>query len=300
VSVTECLSEIGGVASRATLVALTSRAAVDRALVSGDIVADARGRYALPVADEALRAASRLSGVASHLSAAIARGWEVKTPPKRPHVTLPKNRKLTLEQRQGVVLHRATLAAEDVDGFVTSRSRTLIDCLRWSPFDEALAVADSALRHGDVTPDQLVALARNARGPRSPAVRNVARAADGKAANPFESVLRALAMGVGLHVRPQVSIGGVAFLGRPDLVDVERRIVLEADSFAWHGNRKALRGDARRYNGFVVAGWLVLRFSWEDVMGDPDYVRGILEAAVRERTQVRCTCDCAACAACAA
>ncbi len=66
---------------------------------------------------------------------------------------------------------------------------------------------------------------------------------------------------------------------RPDLVDDRLRIVLEADSFEWHGGRSALARDARRYNTLVVDGWLVLRFAWEDVMHDPRYVRAVLVAA---------------------
>jgi len=46
------------------------------------------------------------------------------------------------------------------------------------------------------------------------------------------------------------------------IVDEGRRIVLEADSFAWHGDLSALRWDARRYDNLVVRGWLVLRFAW--------------------------------------
>ena len=63
---------------------------------------------------------------------------------------------------------------------------------------------------------------------------------------------------------------------QPDLVDRERRVVLQADSFAWHGDRSALRRDAQRYNNLVVRGWLVLRFAWEDVMHDQEYVRRTL------------------------
>jgi hypothetical protein len=54
----------------------------------------------------------------------------------------------------------------------------------------------------------------------------------------------------------------------------------EADSFEWHGGRAALASDARRYNMLVVAGWMVLRFSYEDVMFHPDDVRPVLVAAV--------------------
>ena len=64
-------------------------------------------------------------------------------------------------------------------------------------------------------------------------------------------------------------------------------IVLEADSFEWHGGREQLVRDARRYNDLAVDGWLVLRFSYEDVMFRPGRVAEVLGAAVDARTQVR-------------
>jgi hypothetical protein len=51
----EIMDRVGGVADRASLVRLTSRRDVDRALRDGTIVRDGRGRYAVPVAHEALR-----------------------------------------------------------------------------------------------------------------------------------------------------------------------------------------------------------------------------------------------------
>jgi very-short-patch-repair endonuclease len=84
---------------------------------------------------------------------------------------------------------------------------------------------------------------------------------------------------------------------RSDLVDRDRRIVLEADSFEWHGDRAALRRDAKRYNRLVIDGWIVLRFAWEDVMFDQDYVRDVLVAVVafvdRRRKAWGCTCGAA-------
>ncbi len=283
-SVVEVLLQLGGVSARRPLVALTSRAEVDAAVAHGVVVVLARDRYALPAADEARRAAHRVTGVVSHLSAALHWGWAVKTVPTVPEVTLPRNRKLTLEQRSGIVVHRAALGPDDVVAGVTSRDRTLVDCLRGLPPDEALCVADSALREG-YSHARLVALARDLRGPGARQARDVAARATGRSANPFETVVRSICDEVaGLSVRPQVPLYGTDFLGQPDLVDVDLRIVIEADSFAWHGDRAALRRDARRYNAFVVHGWLVLRFAWEDVMHDPSYVREVLTAAVHERT----------------
>lgn len=54
---------------------------------------------------------------------------------------------------------------------------------------------------------------------------------------------------------------------------------MEADSFEWHGGHEALVRDARRYNKLVTEGWLVLRFTWEDVMQRPSEVRDVLQAA---------------------
>ena len=51
-------------------------------------------------------------------------------------------------------------------------------------------------------------------------------------------------------------------IGRPDLVDRVLRLVVEAESFEFHGKRRMLKHDCERYNAFVVDGWLVVRFAW--------------------------------------
>ncbi len=283
-SVLEALALWGGAARRGDLIASTSRAEVEAALSDGSLTVVGRGVYAGAGVDEARRTAAALCGVVSHLSAALAHGWAVKTPPALPEVTVPRGRRIRPGQQRRARVTHSVLGPDDVVDGVTSQDRTLLDCLRREPFDAGLSIVDSAVR-GGFPKVRLLALVRDARGPGVLEMRRTARAADAGAANPFESVLRAIAMGVtGLHVRPQVPIYGVDFLGQPDLVDTDLRIVVEADSFAWHGDRVALRRDANRYNAFVVHGWLVLRFAWEDVMFEPELVRAVLEAAVRQRS----------------
>jgi len=278
--VVQSLHRLGGVATRQALVRATSRKEFDRAVTSGEVVRDGHGRYSLPVADDALRAANRLGGVVSHRSAALHWGWEVKTPPPLPDVTVRRNRVIAAERREGVALHRAALASADADGLVTSRERTLVDCMRSLPFDEALAVADSARRHGDISRRRLIELADAIKGPGAPQARRVAREATHLAANPFESVLRAIGLDVpGLDLQPQVVISDTDGRGRPDLVDRRRRLVVEAESHSWHSRRGALRRDCRRYTKLVLLGWRVLRFAWEDVMFYQDYVRDCLVQA---------------------
>lgn len=293
-SVVDALERLGGVTTRQTLLRLFDRIEVDRALSDGTLIADGRGRYALPITDDAARCAHAMSGLLSLTSAALHHGWEVKTAPELPHILVPTKRKIPGEKRSRVHLHRGDLHASEIDGIATSKEFTLTQCLRRLPFDEALAVADSALRHGE-PPATLRRIAAQARGPGAPQVRRVAREADGEAANPFESVLRAIALDVpGMSVQAQRVVVTARSSARPDLVDEDLNVILEADSFEWHGDRSALRRDARRYNLLVIDGWIVLRFAWEDVMFDQDYVRQVLTAVVElvqgRRKVPGCTC----------
>ena len=271
---------MGGVSSRRALLRHAPRRDIDAALRQGRILRDARGRYALPAAHEARRAANRLSGVVSYGSAALLHGWEVKAVPDKPDVTVRRKRHLTPAQRDQVTPHWADLAQHEHQRGVTSVERTLVDCLRWLPFDEALAIADSALRHRSVSKSRLEELAGSLRGPGAEQARRVAREASPLAANPFESVARAIALDVeGLDLEPQVVIKDRTGRGRADLVDRERRLVVECESHSWHSRRGALRRDCRRYTKLVLLGWRVLRFAWEDVMFHPEYVRECLAAA---------------------
>lgn len=286
--VLDALHRLGGVTSRAALVGACGRPAVDAALADGTLIVLARGVYASADVDDDRAAAAALSGVLARRSAAVERGWAVLTRPDKPDVLVPRGRKVRADRAAAVTLHRGDLAPEEVEEGRTGAERTLVDCLRSLTFVEGLAVADSALRSGFPS-ERLASLARDVRGAGAARVRSVASVADGRAANPFESALRAICLDVeGLDAEPQVEVRDPQWLGRPDLVDRRLRMVVEADSFEWHGGRAALHRDANRYNAFVVAGWTVLRFSWEEVMFHPVRVRATLQAVVAGRAEVRC------------
>lgn len=59
---------------------------------------------------------------------------------------------------------------------------------------------------------------------------------------------------------------------------------METDGFAFHADRQSYRKDRRRGNALVLAGWRVLRFSWEDVVHHPDEVVEAVREALRGRT----------------
>lgn len=268
------ITRLGGTASRRQLLRLTSKRRLRTALKAGTIVRVARGRFALPHVEAASREAARISGVICMRSAAIAHGWEVKQLPDRPEVAVSPRRNLPAARREGVRVRWMNVAADDVHDGVTTPLKTVVDSARHLPFDEALAIADSALRSGMVTVDDLASV--QVRGAGAAAVRRVLRHADARAANPFESVLRALCIEAGLDVEPQGEIDLGSGTVHPDVVCRSRWLAIEADSWAFHTSRKAHRKDCARYNLLIVRGWLVLRFTWEQEMHDQAYVRWVL------------------------
>lgn len=275
---------LGGVASRRRLEAMTSRRAVARALVSGDVVAASRSVCRLADLDRSLARATDLGGRVAVVSAAVAHGWEVAAVPDRPWVMLDHS----AHRARAVDVHLVWGDLRDEPGLVTSERRTLLDCARRLPFAQALAVADSALRHGRDL-EEFAADATAVRGKGAAAAREVALHASPLAANPFESVLRALAIRAGLDVRPQVEleVGDGERRVRPDLVDVGRRLVLEADSWEFHGSKQMFQQDCWRYTALVVDGWTVLRFTWWQVMFEPDWVLACLESVRGKRETLR-------------
>jgi hypothetical protein len=89
VKVERPLERLGGVATAAELARLCSRKRLRLAVVRGRVLHDGHGRYSLPEADEALRAANRLSGVLCLDSTALYHVWKVKTRPTSPAIAVP-------------------------------------------------------------------------------------------------------------------------------------------------------------------------------------------------------------------
>lgn len=278
------IAQCGGIASRADLLRVVSRRQLRAALRDGTVLQIGRGRYCLPGLDRSLQAASSLSGVVSHRSAALLHGWSIRSVPPQPTVIVARSRDIAPHRRRGsTVLWRDLTPGEVIDG-VTAPLRTVIDCARDLPFEEALAVADSALRAGAVTERELLdAIGTLPRTGRARA-ELVLREANKDAANPFESALRALSIeAVGPSLVPQVRISIADEWVRPDLVDESLRIVIEADSHEFHTTRAKLDRDCWRYAELVLEGWLVLRFTWTQVMFAQDWVRDVIRRAVEQQ-----------------
>ncbi|MFZ2501590.1 MAG: hypothetical protein WAW88_02800, partial [Nocardioides sp.] len=87
------LLRLGGAATSAELLTVVSRHQLRAALEMGAITRVRRDCYVLADAvDEARLIALRVGGTVSHLSAALAHGWRVKSTPERPWITVPRGR----------------------------------------------------------------------------------------------------------------------------------------------------------------------------------------------------------------
>jgi very-short-patch-repair endonuclease len=255
------------------------------AVQRGEVERLARGVYGIPGLGPDLAVAIAYDGVLSHTSAAAAWRLPLLVVPEKPHVTLPVNR----NARPGppAVLHWAAIPPADLSTRRTSLVRTVSDCARILPFGEALAVADAALAAGRLSHGELEAAVAAMRGPGRPNAVRVAAAATGRAESFLESMLRSLLVTAGIDgFEPQVLIDAGGFRARVDLAHRPARIALEAEGYEFHGSPRDFAADCRRYDELIAAGWLVLRFTYQQVIGDPDWVVATVRRAVAQRIGV--------------
>jgi very-short-patch-repair endonuclease len=68
---------------------------------------------------------------------------------------------------------------------------------------------------------------------------------------------------------------------RIDFAYVEKRIAIELDGLADHRTKRIFEDDRRRQNDLVLDGWVVLRFTWDDVTKRSDDVIATIRRAIR-------------------
>lgn len=72
----------------------------------------------------------------------------------------------------------------------------------------------------------------------------------------------------------------------PDVAFRASPVACEVDGYEHHRSREAFTRDRERQNALVLAGWTVLRFTW-DMLADEQAVVSAVRAAVRARTSIR-------------
>jgi very-short-patch-repair endonuclease len=71
---------------------------------------------------------------------------------------------------------------------------------------------------------------------------------------------------------------------RIDFAYPEHRIAVEIDGYEWHSGRDQFTDDRVRDNALQLAGWRVLRFTWEQLVYRPEVVVATLRSALARPT----------------
>lgn len=285
----------GGVVTRSEAIALgMSERTVKRRIFDGQLVGLANGALVLPgildSEETSLRAASySIGAVASHESAARMHGID-RLDAKRWTASVPIRRSNRFGPLQ---IHQLTdIEPEDIVVIreipVTIPSRAAVDLAAVLPARLLADVVDQFAGRRITTYEQigarLEALARRGK-PGVAKLRKIIKARSNVAMAPestLESMLLDLLITGGLPT-PTTQFHAPWLRqqsGRVDLAYVECRLVIEADGRHWHGSPEAFQADRRRDNTAQLAGWTILRFTWEDVTKRESYVLDTVAAAL--------------------
>lgn len=261
------LADLGGAARRQDLVRRRGDVdALDHAVAAGSVRRLARGVYGLPDCPAAVAAAAVHGAAIGCVSAVERAGIAVLRPPEHPHLVVPRSRGRTASTaRDGVpaVLHRESGTDEGRAVGVRSvplaaaLARMLLCC---SP-EAAIVSIDSALRLRRSTS---AAIAEHLPPTAPVRARLLLDRADRRSRSPLETVARLALRSAGLPVDVGVVI---PMVGEVDLL-VAGRVVVELDGLAYHSGPREFREDRRRDRELALQGYVVLRFTAEDVLQD--------------------------------
>lgn len=288
-------------ADRAHLAAAgMGKAAVAAALADGTLLRVRRGVYApaaLPDRGQHLVSGGRPdagylaevravlmslgpTAMAGGRTAAVLWGFDLFVEPRQIEVVVPESR----ERRalEGVVLRRvrgAVAVDRRVLGLDAVRlmapALVVADCAYSRPLREAVVVADSALRSGLVSLEQLQRLAtRHRNHPRGRRLRRVLALLDPASESVLESLCRLVLVEHGLVPESQVTITGASgrTIGRVDFLFRDQRLVVECDGRRWHDPEDSRARDRVRDNELERAAYRLVRVTWADVVHRPEHV----------------------------
>jgi len=239
----------------------------------------------IPLGQEARAHAAVLAcgdgAVLSHASAAAL--WKyAKHWPRRFEVIAACDRR-----RNGIKVHRTkTLTRRDITGQlgvpVTSPARTVFDMATRFKTDAALTrfVNDARLRYTFHVGSLAELLARHPRHPATKRLMPLARARAGMTRSGLEDLFVDFARRYGL---PQPTINARRGRREPDILFPEERVIVEIDSWEFHGDRASFERDRDRDADHLADGLLTVRVTEGRLKGSPDHEAARLHQILRAR-----------------
>ena len=294
------LASNDGVITRATALALGMPSSTLKEWVrNGQLVRVGTGLYVLPgvLRDERTTlgaATTALDAVVSHESAARLHRLD-GLDPRKISVIVPVRRS---NRFNGVAVHQSTDLFEDeivmIEGLpVTDPARTIIDLSALLPRRLLASVLDQAVRMRLTTYEAVATRLESTARQGKPGVTKLRSILKPRLGGHFvsDSTLESLALSV-------IEDGGLPLPttqfrpewlrrvnGRVDLSYIDEEVLVECDSLRWHGTPEAVQLDRHRDNLAQLAGWISLRFTYEDLKKRPSYVVGTIRKALLKRSR---------------
>ena len=165
---------------------------------------------------------------------------------------------------------------------LTSRPRTIVDCLQTLPIEQARNMLDRVLQRRLITCAELCRRRDDVRH-RTGATQLAALLVDldptvrSDGERRLVRAVRAAGF-TGWRTNYRVRLGCTSTV--VDLAFVAARVAVEVDGRARHTDAVRFQHDRTRQNALHLAGWVVLRFTWEDVAPRPGYVIDTIRAVI--------------------
>jgi hypothetical protein len=189
----------------------------------------------------------------------------------------------------GLRMHRDRLAIDETISasgvLTTTPERTAYDLARWLPLTEAVCAIDALAHTAGFDPKALLSVAD--RYPRAHGTRRLGAAvalADPRAESVRESLCRLVLVVRGLpapELQYSVYAGG-SFVARLDMAYPDARVGIEYDGVG-HRSPSTFTDDLRKGNALVDLGWIILRFTSDDLVRRPDAVAAQVAAMLAKR-----------------
>jgi very-short-patch-repair endonuclease len=228
----------------------------------------------------AVQAAVGYDVIASHHSAARIHGLDMLSPPGEDLVSVTRSSpgRVVKPSSTGIVVHNVPVPDWQRSGAfgisLTNVSRTVIDVARTSPFQCGVAIADCALRLNRTSQPELMAIAEACkRWPGVAQATRVVRFSDGNAESVLESMARVVFAEEGLEpAQLQAAIPVFQDTVRVDFYWPKYRTIAEADGLAKYAKPEDLKKQFERDRKLRAAGYRVVHFTWDEIVGTPQYV----------------------------
>jgi very-short-patch-repair endonuclease len=222
----------------------------------------------------------------SHFTAAEV--WELDLEGDgRLHVIAPLRRRTRMPA--GVRVHRVLLGDADHTTWlatpITTRRRTVLDCLGLLPRRTARMFLDRAVQQGWVDLSDVEGRLRHHTGMRGNTQLRVLlqECSEGTAESErrLHRILRRARIG---GWQPNVVVVTADATFEVDVLFADEMVAIEVDGYAYHSDVGRFRADRRKQNALIAGGYTVLRFTWADLVERPGYVVATISTVVATRS----------------